>query len=163
MATIKYTSKQDAINKGIVKKNGVFCKQSVLETWHSKGWLELDHSRFSGDDRLRFGLKFIGDYQYLRRSQITTVSLENNKINVSSRIQSDNLLDAIDRYRKALRSIPREFWPMVRRICLEDLPPEYPASISDRKKAYLSFLYRTDLCRGLDYVIEAYTHKLKKI
>lgn len=161
MSKKKYTSKQDVISKGIVKKNGVFYKQTLLEFWYSKGWLESKNSCYGSDDRLRFGLKLMRDYHYILKSHIATTSLENTKVDISLKVQDDNVLDAINRYRRVLRSIPKEFWPIVRRICLEEKEPEFPSGISIRHKSYFYFLYRIDLCRGLDRVIDAYTNKLK--
>ena len=161
MSTPKYTTKQDVIAKGIIKKNDVFYKRTLLEIWYDKGWLELKHSPYGEDDRLRFGLKFAQDYNFLRRSQIATTTLKNDKIDTKNRIEDKHFLDVLDRYRKAVRSIPREFWPVVRQICLEERQLEIPAFLSDRQKAYFYFLYRTDLCRGLDRVISSYTSKLK--
>ena len=161
MSKPQYTSKKDAIQKGIVKKAGVFYKQNLLELWYSKGWLDLAGSPFGSEDRLRFGLKFAQDYNFLRRSQIATTTLKNDKIDTRNRIEDKHFLDVLDRYRKAVRSIPREFWPVVRQICLEERQLEIPAFLSDRQKAYFYFLYRTDLCRGLDRVISSYTSKLK--
>ena len=61
MTPDNYTSKQDVINKGIIKQGGVFYKQTLLEVWYNKGWLELNDSSYGSDDRLRFGLKFMRD------------------------------------------------------------------------------------------------------
>ena len=161
MTPNNYTSKQDVINKGIIKQGGVFYKQTLLEVWYNKGWLELKESLYGSDDRLRFGLKLMRDYQYILKSHIATASLDNNKVDISPKVQDDNVLDAINRYRKVLRSVPKEFWSIVRQVCLEEKEPEFPLGISLRQKSYLYFLYRNDLCRGLDRVIEAYNNKLK--
>ena len=53
---IKYTSKQDVTNKGIVKRNGKILKLSVLEIWYSKGYLDYEPSKYSADERLKIRL-----------------------------------------------------------------------------------------------------------
>ncbi len=163
MSTPKYTTKQDVIAKGMIKKNDVFYKRTLLEIWYDKGWLELKHSPYGEDDRLRFGLKFMTDYQLVCKLQMPVVYFNNDKVDISSSNLDDNVYDIIDRYRHAVRSIPKEFWPMVKQICLQEQEPVLPKDISDRQKAYINFLYRVDLCRGLDRIIDAYTKKLKQI
>ncbi len=158
----KYTTKRDAVNKGLVKKNGVFYKQSLLEVWHAKGWLELENSRYGADDRLRFGLKFALDSYVVNRVNLHSGFSFNVKVDSSGAEDSRGLTDAKTRYRFALRHIPAEFWPIVRQICIDEKEPVAPAKLSERQKTYFYFLCRVDLCRGLDRIIDAYTYKLKK-
>ena len=155
--TNSYTSKQDVIAKGIVKKNNVYYQQTLLEIWYAKGWLELKNSRYGADDRLRFGLKFMVDYYIINHAKLHSAYIFNNKIDRSVKVESENFLDAQNRYRRAVRAIPAEFWPTVRKICLEEKEPVAPAKMSERQKTYFYFLCRTDLCRGLDRIIDEYT------
>ena len=152
-----YTNKQDVIAKGIIKKGKSYYKQTLLEIWYAKGWLDLKNSRYGADDRLRFGLKFMNDYHIVSRSNLHSAYIFNNKIDLSAKIESGGLLDAQNRYRQAVRAIPAEFWPVVRQICLDEKEPVAPSDMSERQKTYFYFLCRTDLCRGLDRIIDAYT------
>ena len=153
----QYTDREDALAKGLIKKNGCFYKQTLLEIWHNKGWLELKNSRYGADDRLRFGLKFMLDYHLANRFNLHSGFIFNDKIDSSVKNESMELLDAQNRYRRAVRSVPSEFWPVVRRVCLEEKEPVVPPQLSERQKTYFYFLCRIDLCRGLDRIIEAYT------
>ena len=59
---MKYITKQDALNKGLIKKDGKIYKLSVLEIWFKKGYLDLDKSKYSADERLEYGLRLVFDY-----------------------------------------------------------------------------------------------------
>lgn len=159
MAEPRYTNKQDVINKGIIKKNGTFYRQTLLEIWYAKGWLELSTSRYGSEDRLRYGLKFMLDYYIVNRENLHSSHMFNDKVDLSGRPESMSRLEAQDRYRRAVRSVPAEFWPIVRAVCLEEREPVAPPDLSERQKAYFYFLCRTDLCRGLDRIIDIYTPK----
>lgn len=153
MAQEKYTAKQDAVNKGLVKKNGVFYKKSLLEIWYSKGWLDLPNSRYGADDRLRCGMALALDCRIIERANLHSGHIFNTKVDVSDTAESRALSDAKDRYNKAIRAVPAEFWPIVRQICIEEYEPVAPASMSERQKTYFYYLNRIDLCRGLDRIM----------
>lgn len=156
-----YTSKQDAIEKGLVKKDGRIYKLSILEIWYKKGYLDYELSKYSAKERLEYGLRLSLDFQIINRANLRSGYLANTKIDNMHPTQSLSLLNAIHRYNSVIRSIPSEFWPVVRRICIEDKDLNISKTMSERQRNYFSYLSRIDLCRGLDRVIEAYTKKLK--
>ena len=157
---MRYTSKQDVVNKGIIKKDGKIQKLSILEIWYSKGYLELPKSKYTADECLKCWLKLALDYQIINRANLHSGYIENTRIDKSKNLQSTSLLDVMNRYNKAIKSAPKEFWHVVRRICIDDCDIIFSKNISERQRAYLSYLSRIDLCRGLDRIIEAYTKKL---
>ena len=65
---MKYITKQDALNKGLIKKDGKIYKLSVLEIWFKKGYLDLDKSKYSADERLEYGLRLVFDYHIINRA-----------------------------------------------------------------------------------------------
>lgn len=153
MVQEKYITREDVVNRGMTKKNGVFYKKSLLEIWYSKGWLDLPDSRYGADDRLRCGMALALDYHIIERANLHSGHIFNTKIDVSDSAESRALLDARDRYNKAIRSVPAEFWPAVRQICIDEKEPVAPAEMSERQKTYFYYLKRIDLCRGLDRII----------
>lgn len=157
---MKYTTKQDVANKRIIKKDGKILKLSVLEFWYSKGYLEFNKSQYTADERLKYGLRLSLDFQIINRANIHSGYIQNSKIDKINNSQSVALLDAMNRYNKAIKAVPKEFWSIVRKICIEDKELKIPEKISERQKAYFLYLSRIDLCRGLDRIIEAYTQKL---
>ena len=158
-----YISRQDAVNSGMTKKNGVFYKKSLLEIGHTKGWLEYKNSKYGADDRLRFGMRLALDCHIANRENLHAGYIFNNKVDISAKVESSALLEVKDRYYKAVHAVPAEFWPIVRQICIDEKEPEAPAELSERQKAYFYYMCRIDLCRGLDRIIDTYNHKLKNI
>lgn len=159
MTKLIYTNKNDVIRKGLCKKEKHIYKKTILEMWYDKGWLELEGSRFDENMRLEFGLRLMLDFSIINRSNLRSQLNTFGIIDYKNFTLSDSLLDAVTRYNKAIRAIPAEFWPAVKTICLEDKTPSFPKFLSERQRTYSYFLARTDLCRGLDRVIIAYTQK----
>ena len=156
---MKYISKQDVIDKGIIKKNGRIQKLSILEIWHSKGYLDYEKSQYSSDERLQYGLRLALDFQIINRANLHSGYILNTKIDGINSKKSISVLNAMNRYNKAIRSVPAEFWSIVRKICIDDCDIIFPKNLSERQRSYYSYLNRIDLCRGLDRVIESYTKK----
>ena len=150
---IKYTSKQDSINNGIVKKNGKIYKLSTLEIWYSKGYLDYEYSKYSAEERLECGLKLALDYHIINRANLHSSHLINTKVDNNKSPQSVALMNAMNRFNKAIRSVPKEFWSVVRYVCIEDKELIAPKHFSERQKSYFLYLHRIDLCRGLDRII----------
>lgn len=157
---MRYTTKQDVIDKGLVKKNNQIFKMSILEIWYKKGYLDIENSKYSADERLKHGLRLALDYMIINRANIHSGYIQNSKIDGNSKSQSVSLLNAMSRYNRAIKAVPSEFWSIVRRICIEDADLIFPKNISERQKAYILYLSRIDLCRGLDRIIDLYTKKL---
>ncbi|MBR2923192.1 MAG: hypothetical protein IKC10_07755 [Alphaproteobacteria bacterium] len=107
---MKYTTKQDVANKRIIKKDGKILKLSVLEFWYSKGYLEFNKSQYTADERLKYGLRLSLDFQIINRANIHSGYIQNSKIDKINNSQSVALLDAMNRYNKAIKAVPKEFW-----------------------------------------------------
>ena len=86
--TLKYISKQDAINNRLVKKQGIFYKKSLLEIFQTKGWLELPDSNYNSYDRLKYGLKLAHDYRIIERSILHSGYIFNSRVDISSSIEN---------------------------------------------------------------------------
>ena len=161
---MKYITKQDAVNKGLVKKKGVIYKKSLLEIWYAKDWLYMPSSKYSAEDRLNAGMRLAEDYHIMNRENIHSSYALNTKVDgtkFTPRFHSAS--EAQNRYFQAIQSIPAEFWPMVRKICIEESELQPPLGMSERQKTYFYYLCRMDLCRGLDRLVEYYNQKLKLI
>lgn len=135
---MKYVSKQDVINKGIIKKGNKIQKLSLLEIWHSKGFLKFDQSCYSADDRLEYGLRLALDFHVISRANLHSGYIQNTKIDNACPTKSVAFFDAINRYNQVIKSIPSEFWPIVRQICIEEKDVVYPDNLSERQKNYIS-------------------------
>ena len=153
---MKYTTKEDAVNKGLCKKNNVIYRKTVLERWYDKGWLELPNSKYSSDERLYFGMKLAHDYYLISKSNLHSGFIENTRVDIGIKTNGFYQCDAVSRYSKAIKTIPAEFWPIVRQICVDDCEPVILPKMSERQTAYQYFLWRNDLCRGLDRLAVIY-------
>ncbi len=158
---VKYTNKETTQKKGLIKKGNSIYRQTLLEIFHAKGWLFYEESKYSEDERLKYGLLFMADcYKTFKSNNHSSVSIT-GKIDKVSHLNREMFMDAAKRYRMAIRNIPSEFWPIVRKICIEEIEPQPPKHYSERQKSYFYHQFRIDLCRGLDRIVEVYNRKLK--
>ena len=130
-------------------------RKTLLEQLYDKGWLDYPASPYDSKARLQAGLRLIYNYQIMLRGNLHSGYIFNNKIDVSSSLESRLYNDALDFYRCCLRAIPSEFWQIVRLICIEEKMPVIPSSYSERMQSHISYSYRMDLCRGLDRIISS--------
>ena len=153
-----------AVNKGLVKKKGVIYKKSLLEIWYAKDWLYMPNSKYSAEDRLNSGMKLSEDYHIMNRENLHSGYILNTKVDGTKNNKGLHIKsEAQNKYLQAIKSIPTEFWPMVRKICIEENDLQGPPSMSERQKTYFYYLCRIDLCRGLDRLTDYYNQKLKVI
>ncbi len=129
-------------------------RKTLIEQLYEKGWLEYRQSRFDSKSRLHIALKLMYNYQIIKRANLHSGYIFNNKIDNSISLASQMYSDAVNYYRQCLRAIPSEFWGIVRCICLEEKLPIISQDLSERQQAYLNYLYRIDLCRGLDRLLQ---------
>ena len=159
---MEYISKQKALEKGFTKKNGIIYKKSLLEIWYAKNWLEMPNSKFTAEDRLNAGLLLAADFYAMSSANLRSGYILNTKID-GTRGESASVIKSQmqNSYIHAVKVVPSEFWPVVRKICIEEADPVPLSVISERQKAYFNYLVRVDLCRGLDRLVEHYNQKLK--
>ena len=104
----------------------------------------------------------VTDYHMMNRTNLHSGYILNTKVDGRKGFGSSPIInEAEGRYVEAIKSIPAEFWPMVRKICVEENELQAPLSMSERQKTYFYYLCRIDLCRGLDRLTEHYNQKLK--
>ena len=93
------------------------------------------------------------NYQIIQRSNLHSGFIVNSRIDIALSLDARIYNDSLQFYRNCLRIVPAEFWPVVRLICLEEKMPEIPSELSERQQAHINYLYKIDLCRGLDRII----------
>ena len=128
-------------------------KKTLLEQMYEKGLLDLPKSRFTAHQRLQCGLRLIYQYQIVQKANLHSGFVFNNRIDIANSLEAKLYSDALNFYRACLRAVPAEFWEVVRAVCFEEKLPVPPRGYSERQAAHLSFLYRMDLCRGLDRIL----------
>ena len=159
-----YTNKKRLLNQGFSKnKDGIYYKKSVLEKYYDLGYLSLFEEKFSAADRLLAGKRIAFDYYMANRCNLQ--SIKQFVVNISTTGDSgrESQLFYKERYFQAIRTIPKEFWAIVRFVCIDD------NEIKDNKNPKGSLGYKHNvycqkvfLCLGLDRLSEFYLQKSKK-
>ncbi len=141
------------------KKYRRFAKFCVLEKYLAKGWLNLGRTEYSGRDRLWAGNRLADVYARCAFPEAKALDLQKPFVDVSGGggASLERILDARAEYGAAMRSVYRDYWPAVRKICIEDeeLIIQNPEE-KQKLKALFSFNTKVDLCRGLDELIDFY-------
>ncbi len=159
-----YVNKEQLENRGFSKNNkGVYYKKSVLEKYYDMGYLSLFEDKFSADDRLFAGKRIAFDYYMANRSNLQSVKQFLVNIRTTGDSGKESQLYYKERYFRAIRAIPKEFWAAIRFVCIDD------NEITDNKNPKGSVLYKHNvyclkvfLCLGLDRLSEFYSQKNKK-
>ena len=158
--TQKKKTKTQKLSEELPKNKLEFLKKptSVLQRYYQAGWLDFGNKRYTGEDRLNVGERLARDYYLSHFSDVKSLDLTQEVR--GGVFLLDNVLDSRHRYNQAMRAIPHEFWPLIRKVCIEDeeLFDNDNFQESKRQKLYASYLAKVDLSRGLDRLIEHYLH-----
>ena len=143
----------------IVKK-----EETVLEKYFKRGYLELPHSRFSAEDRKRAGEMLAGDFYRGQYKNIRALQIYADHIPTTGTWDEDFAIYYREKYFAAVKSIPREFWPSVRRVCIEDKMLKCEAEVSGSRLKNKNSIYfqKMLLNMGLERLVEHYLKKNKK-
>ena len=155
-----YVSKEELLKKGFEKgSDGIWHKLNTLEMYAKQGWLDAGAKRYSAIDRLGAGNRLGNDYYYAKISTVSANDVSKPKVDGhGSIITPDKILAAQDRYNAAIRSVPYEFWGIVKHVCCDD-EPLILIGDSERQKSHQKHVLSTLLCMGLDRLIDHYRNK----
>lgn len=133
---------------------------SVLEKYHNRGWLDFGNAAYSGDDRLRTGIRFAQDFYDSHIYTAGIVDLSKVRVDCSSRGDvSPKVWDARKRYVKALRAIPGDVVNIVCSVCCFDKDLKIEKVTIPQYRHDLEVV-KYSVCTGLDALIEHYNGKL---
>lgn len=136
----------------------------LLIKYFNLGWLERRYfindnymQPYSADDRLLAGKKLYADYSYWQRGCRITKDYSHLFVDVSP-TASDFVQAgfAVERFRKALKSISKSALPVVYKIVLEEKEIAAPRNLSKREVLYFNDEIKGLLCRGLDEIVPLY-------
>lgn len=150
-----YVTKKHCEQKGYIKTDKGIYQITVLKKYLLKGFLKAGSKEYGEQDRYRAGLQFFKDFISCGFEGLSAFDVSKVKVDGGC-LRNDRVYESRDRYFAAIKSIPREFWAVVRRVCLEDLEIEVADDLPDRRKLELKYALRRDLCRGLDRLVEFY-------
>lgn len=136
---------------------------SVIENYFEKGFLSF-FPGYTPDERLAAAKRLHADY--IRGAVPDLGAIDPARIRVdgsANGADSEKVLFYRDLFNKAVRSIPAEFFPVIRRVCLED--KELKAGKGGGRYARYNEFYaaKKDLCRGLDRLVKFYTENHLKL
>lgn len=133
-------------------------KQTVLNRYAEAGYLDFGSDRISARDRVDAGSRLYVDFVLGGISSVGASDMSKIKVDGQGSIeQSLRCIHHQDCYNKAMRAVPKEFWPIVRLVCVEDKEIKVSGSAIDvKRKLYAA---RVDLCRGLDRLVQFYFGK----
>lgn len=150
-----YISKKECERRGFLRTEKGVRKMTLLEKLCYGGRLSYGTDKYRSEDRLAAGERFISDYEKNGFKSVQS-SLGKEKVDCSIK-GGDKSFYICSRYLNAKKYIPREFWPAVKKICLDNKLPEPDEKIPARRRSEMAYAFYNDLCRGLDRLIEFYT------
>ena len=161
MATGGYIDKAECERRGFVRESdGRFHRLNTLERYARDGWLDFGDKRYSALDRVSAGNRLGKDFYLARLEPVCANDVRKVKVDGhGSAVLPEKVLEARDRFNKAMLSVPHEFWLVVSRVCCEDKDFAYTI-VSERQRSHQKHVYSTLLCFGLDRLIGYYRHEL---
>lgn len=159
------TQKGGVLEKKYVKNNKkVIWKKTVLDSYYARGYLYLSSSCYSSEDRKRAGEMLAKDYYLGLPQSLKSVDFTIMNIPTTGETLSENRQFHRERYLRAVQSVPCEFWPSVRRVCLEDkkLICDELVDKNSLKNKNNSYYQKMLLNLGLDRLIRFYLKENKK-
>ena len=153
---LKYIDRQDCERRGLVRTaDGKYYKQNTLERYEAKGY--LDEGKYDSQQLLAAGMRLWRDF-YL--SGVSSVSANDvSKVRVDgcgNGTESDTMLLAKQRFNRACKSVPYEFWGTVSKVCCDDQDLIGEIKGNTRQKLYQKFLIASLLKMGLARLVEHY-------
>lgn len=143
-------------------------KAQLLDKYYNIGWLKYKyidgttyHQPYSEDERLLAGKLFYNDYLSWLLSRRLIINYERLYVDVSRTLNTPSTSEGCERFRKALKLIPKSFLPVLYKIVLEEKEIKPNQILNEREKAYFNNEIKTILCRSLDCLCNFYKTKYK--
>lgn len=128
---------------------------TVIEHYEQKGLLDNDESKWTAEDRRKVGLRLGEDFYKARLEGVTAIDYSKERVDTSVKSEPDYVLDARDRYNKAIKSIPSDFFQAVSEVCCYNRLLK-GKGLTKQQRLYDRYNKICDLRRGLDYLIRFY-------
>lgn len=141
--------------------------KTVLEKFYSQGWLKVSkglgkgvtsiYPWMSAEDRLRAGKRLYSDF-YLSGLQHSAIPdlIKPRVDGGKNKGMTEGQAVHFDALCRALRAIPREFFPVVSAIVLDDRNILLPQSNTSKSAWNFNHTIKVQLCWGLDRLVGHY-------
>lgn len=139
-------------------------KKTVLQKYYEDGYLDMPESKFTAEDRKTAGDLLAQDYYLGNYDSLQTARLRIVAIATTGEYTREQALYFKERYFRAIKTIPIEFWPTVRRVCIDDLPITSDKYISVHSSLYKHDIYHKKMLLnlGLERLVYFYFKKNQK-
>lgn len=125
----------------------------ALERYNKLGWLDFEIKKWRAVDRYRAGECLRRDF-FDAGFEIKTIDPSKPRVDCQGfKTPSDHRSRAEARYFKALKSVPKDFEPTIRRVLIDN-------KLLDGTQIE-KFALKRDLVRGLDYLCDFYSRPFK--
>lgn len=129
-------------------------QNTELHRYFVNGTLELERTRWQAIDRFKAG-ELLQNVAYKAGVYIKGSDPSKIKVDISGfKAVPTSVSIAQDMYNKAHKSIPSEYWPVVRHVVVEDRKIQNPS----RAEVHLA---KWRLCLGLDYLCDFYSKQMR--
>lgn len=118
---IKNDTKDKVVNVK-TKLADEYRRKPILQIYYEAGYLGIIKSRFSAKDRKTAGEMLAQDYYLGNYNGVRMARFQQVNIRTTGEWTLEKALFFKERYLRAIKTLPAEFWPIVRRVCVEDLP-----------------------------------------
>lgn len=135
---------------------------SVLEIYEKIGYLNYGNRRWSASDRVSVGNRLHDDY-YMATHGVQAIDYGKEKVDCFGlKLESDKVLEAKERFARAMKSMPLEFRRIVFRVCCENKNIAEPERLTLWKRRIFLITQAQLLSLGLDRLVRHYLHKRHK-
>lgn len=143
---------------------GTLVKKTILAKYYEKGYLDMIPSMYSAEDRKKVGELLALDYYLGMYEGVKTLKFERICAGFQYLGGQEDVLFHRQRYLAAIQSIPEEFWPAVRQVCIEDKELTGDTFAPSAKLIHKSNIYHKKMLLnlGLERLIGFYLKKNKK-
>ena len=143
-------------------------KALLLEKYYKQGWLKYKyidglnyHQPYNDEERLLAGKLFYNDYISWQLSRRLIINYDQLYVDISRLPSLPTCTSESERFRKALKLIPKSSLPLLYKIVLEEKEIKAPKSLSEREITYFNNEIKSTLCRCLDTLCNFYKTKYK--
>lgn len=137
-------------------------RASVLEVYEKIGYLNYGNRKWTSSDRVSVGNRLHDDY-YMATHGMQAIDYSKEKVDCFGfSTENDKVLEAKERFARAMKSMPLEFRRIVFRVCCEDKRIMEPERLTRwNRKLYLVTQAQL-LSLGLDRLVKHYLKSKKK-
>lgn len=161
----EYISPEELAKRGFTVRDNQVYRLTLIERYFEKGWLEFGDHRLTPEIRLEAADRLAADFYFSRFPQNSAIDWQKERVDGGlNKCEPTAVLDARDRFFKAIKAIPSEFWPVVQDVVLYETRPDIGGATKAMYNELLA-VFKRDLCRGLDrlalhYGVRIVRHKI---